>query len=181
MGMDKNLHDVMNDVSARLERRGCTPRRLPRGEVISELQAFAALDPLLFDLRKQYFDAKSTRTQSEKDFGIDDCMTDMAMIEEDSAWCAMQTRYMELRSDRALMMKAQALIMESICEQERLARAEREEEARKISQQMDLLLRMRDAQNKKDEEDWLLALLLLWSGRNFMPVFAAPQFNRLAA
>lgn len=182
MGMDKNLHDVMNDVSARLERRGPTPRRLPRGEIISELQAFAACDSLLFELHKQYLDAKTTRLQSEKDFGSDDGMTDMAMVEEDSAWCAMQTRYMELREDRALMVKVQSLITESIREEQRLAREAREEDAQRFFYQMDILMSIQEAQKKKEEEEWLFTLLLFaWRGWNFMPVFATPHFNRLAA
>lgn len=88
---------------------GLCPRRSTTS-ALTELQAFQILDPLLARLHKEYLDAKDHRAKAIKDFGQDDPMTDMAMLVEDSAWCAMQARYMELRADRVLMAKAQTLM-----------------------------------------------------------------------
>ncbi len=179
---DKNLHDVMNDVAAALERRGCTPRRMPRGEALTELQAFAALDPLLLDLRKEYLNAQEYRRQIEKDFGCDDGMTDMAILAEDSAWCAMQTRYMELRADSCLLMEAQALMEQCALEKEKRDLEVRQQQALENYQYMSMLSRIQRQKEQDDSYFWLLFWVLA-GGRAFFPLslYPARNFNQIAA
>lgn len=179
MGMKPSLQDIMNDVSAKLGGALLAPSPVP---VLTELQAFLTFDPLLERLHKEYLDAKDHRTKAVKDFGHDDAMTEMAVLVEDSAWCAMQTRYMELRADRALITRAQALM-----EEERLAAARQRDkdnarDALRYYRYLEMVVQMR----RKNESDmnWAAAFLFLVLNGNFDAFRCyqpTHQFNRLAA
>lgn len=169
----------MNDVSAKLDGALLAPPPVP---VLTELQAFLTFDPLLARLHKEYLDAKDHRAKAAKDFGNNDAMTEMAVLVEDSAWCAMQTRYMELRDDGALMAKAQGLM-----EQERLAATRQREEdnardALRYYRHLEMLAQMR--RKNESEISWTAVFLFLILNGNF-DGFRAYQpmhhFNRLAA
>lgn len=93
------------------------PRAIPAMDVnstapqpLTELEAFTLLDNTLDDMHKQYLDAKIQRQELNKMMGADDPMTLVAMDMEDSCWCAMQTRYIEVRAMRDMMDKAQSLM-----------------------------------------------------------------------
>lgn len=100
----------MNDMATRLdtlqpsapEKRSATP--------LSELAAFLQMDNLLASLNKDYLEAKSQRIELVALYGSDDAMVEVAMDMEDSSWCAMQTRYIELREDRELIERAQRMM-----------------------------------------------------------------------
>lgn len=173
------LLDVMNEVSARLDRG---PVQTRPAQILDEMQAFMLLDPLLADLHKQYMNAKGTRLQAEKEFGPRDGMTDMAVMMEDSAWCAMQTRYMEVRGNRQMMLQAQELIEESRLEDEYRRKREKEREALRTFEMLQLYARMREAQ-KSFSAGWLIvAILYLAEQPNFFRNHhASYSFNRLAA
>lgn len=179
MGTGKSLQDIMNDVSARLDGALLLPPPVP---VLTELQAFLTFDPLLASLHKEYLDAKDNRAKAVKDFGADDAMTEMAMLVEDSAWCAMQTRYMELRADRALMAKAQDLMEEERLAATRQREKENAKDALRYYNYLDMIVRMR--RKRESDMNWAaLALLLVLNGnldgfRFYQPMH---QFNRLAA
>lgn len=183
MEKDGSLLDIMNDVSRILDTQPAAPLCVPRG-VMAEIDAFIALDPLLASLNKQYLDAKAHRICAEKEFGASDGMTDMAVILEDSAWCAMQTRYMEVRRDRAMMASVQKLMEESRLAEEAGAKAEKEKHALKMFEQMQIYLYMREAKKSNEAIYLWLAVMFLCSGRNqtaFPLHYAAHHFNRLAA
>ena len=178
MERGQQLLDIMNVVSSRLDR---APAMMRPAEIMGEMQAFMLLDPLLADLHKQYMDAKGTRLQAEKEYGRGDGMTDMAIMMEDSAWCAMQTRYMELRGNRRLMARAQQLIEESRQAEEAKRKKEKEREALKAFEMMQLFLRMREAQ-KFSAGWWFIAILYLHTVPDFFRNHhASYSFNRLAA
>ena len=181
MGTDKNLHNVMNEVSLRLD-RGVAICQPEKPKALDELQAFITLDPLLADLHKQYQDARQNRVQAIKEYGGADGMCDMAAILEDSAWCAMQTRYMELRAQRSMMARAQQIMIESRLEEERAMREEKEKDARQALEQMQLFARMRGPKEESAVGYWM-AIMMMYGNhgtffRNYQPSYA---FNRLAA
>ena len=181
MGNIRNLQDIMNDVAHRLEQTAMETRPL-KFEKIDEMQAFLYLDPLLSSLNKQYLDAKHNRIAAAKDFGADDGMTEMATLLEDSAWCAMQTRYMELRNDRELRAQANAMIEESVREEKRLRQKDKDKEALRAYEHMQMAERMRKPRGNNDEGLWLLVLMLSVNGGEwFRPYHATHNFNRLAA
>ncbi len=169
----------MNDVSAKLDRALSAPQP---ASALTELQAFQILDPLLARLHKEYLDAKDHRAKAIKDFGQDDPMTDMAMLVEDSAWCAMQARYMELRADRVLMAKAQTLMEEERQVSSRKREEENAREALRYYNYLDMLAQAR--RRHQSDINWAaLALWLVLGGglqafRFYQPTH---QFNRLAA
>jgi hypothetical protein len=179
MERGQHLLDIMNEVSARLDHAPASMRPV---RVLDEMQAFMQIDPLLADLHKQYMDAKGTRVQAEKEFGRSDGMTDMAMMMEDSAWCAMQTRYMEVRANRQLMAHAQELIEESRLEDEYRRKKEKEREALRTFDMLQLYARMREAQ-KNFSAGWLIVAILYLAQQPdfFRNHHASYRFNRLAA
>ncbi len=171
----------MNDVSRRLDQEPSS--YAPTRAVLSEMDAFMLLDPLLASLNKEYLDAKHNRLRAERDYGRDDGMTELAALLEDSAWCAMQTRYMEVRAERALMAKAQELMEESRLEELRLAKKEREREALQAFEAMQMFTRMRRVTREKNYADFWLALFMLHMDQPalFRNNYASYPFNRIAA
>jgi hypothetical protein len=173
MGKALCLQSIMKDVSANI---------VPAApSVLTELQAFLVIDPLLARLHKEYLDAKDTRCKSEKDFGKGDAMTDMALLVEDSAWCAMQTRYMEVRADRALMSQAQSLMDDERAKDKKQREQEKTADALRFYNYMEMLMRIR--KREVSSINWLWALIFLFDHKafNFRTYQPTHQFNRLAA
>jgi hypothetical protein len=174
MGKAIDLQSILNDVSA------CIGKVAPVCHPVTELEAFTRFDPLLVRLHKEYLDAKAMRCKSEKDFGKMDSMTDMAMMVEDSAWCAMQTRYMEVRSDRRLMAQVQELMEDERQKASQKREQENREDALRYYRHFEMMERMR----KKTAsllEAWWAMLALRTMGRDFRLYQPTHHFNRLAA
>lgn len=110
---EQSLRQIMNDMVTRLDtiRPDDPKKRAP--EPLSELEAFIRMDDLLASLNKQYLEAKAQRKELVALNGAEDAMAEIAMDMEDSAWCAMQTRYLELRIKRELMERAQRMMRQS--------------------------------------------------------------------
>lgn len=89
--------------------------------------------------------------------GHDDPMAEMAAEAEDSAWCRMQTRYLELRSERQLMARAQRLMRE---EELKDAKEKREEKKKKDIAFMRLLMTFEKLKKKIDYTDTFVILFL---------------------
>ncbi len=87
--------------------------------VLSELEAFIAIDPLLASLHKQYTGAQALSLKSAKEHGTDAAMTEMAMAMEESCHCALQTRLLELRRDESAARAAEVLLREAQVEEEK--------------------------------------------------------------
>lgn len=180
MGNERDLREILNDVSIQLETVRPYEHTAP-DRTISELEAFMHFDDLLSKLHKEYMDAKEQRQKAVQEFGQDDPMTEMAVLVEDSAWCAVQTRHMELRDDRALMKSAQDAIEEDRRKKEARARLEREKDYLEKYHAMQMLLR-----NKQIEQDRsaLLWFIMGWFDPLRNNIFRAPfthRFNLMAA
>lgn len=186
MGMTNSLMDVMNEVSSALDNGSFAPSLSKASSTpVGEMEAFRQLDPLLASLYKEFQNAKQIRIQAAQEYGANDAMTDMAQLAEDSAWCAMQTRYMEVRADRAMMREAQAIMEQSLreCEREEKEKAEQEALVLLAKMQMVQAMQSRETSGHGNVELWM-ALLILFT-RNFpvlgFPYYATHQFNKLAA
>ncbi len=155
----------------------------PPARALGEMEAFAALDPLLADLNKQYLDARENRVQVLKDFGADEPMSEMALLVEDSAWCAVQTRYMELRAQREMMAQAQAMMQQARMEEELEVKAQKEREADEQYKQLQFVAQMTERKKGTDASGLWLALYVLFfmDQQSFRSYHASHQFNRLAA
>ncbi len=179
----QRLNDIMNTVSSHLDRVLAESPSAPRPSTLSELDAFAFLDPLLSSLRKDYLDARGNRLTAAKDFGTDDGLSGMAAILEDSAWCAMQTRYMELRANRTMMAAAQKMIEDSLAEDDARAAKEKESAQKNVASMIETYARMRAAKPVDPSSDfWLVFFLLFYRAPDVMfRIRPVHQFNRLAA
>ncbi len=175
------LQEIMNAVSGHLDSVLDAPA-IASVCTNDEMAAFMQVDPVLASLNKQYLDAKSIRRQSEKEYGANDGMTMIAADMEDSAWCAMQTRYMELRGDKAMMKAAKEKMAEEAEREERAKNLEKEEEQRRTAERIQML----ETIEKRNQAD-LLFLLVIWyvmmNERWSVLRYEIPShsFNRLAA
>lgn len=181
MANTAQLQEIMNAVSGHLDSVLDAPAVAPVCKN-DEMAACMQVDPVLASLNKQYVDAKAIRRRSEKEYGADDCMTMIAADMEDSAWCAMQTRYMELRSDKAVMKAAQEKMAEEAERAEHEKALEKEEEQRRTAERIQML----ETIEKRKQAD-LLFLIVVWymmmNGRWSVFRYEMPShsFNRLAA
>lgn len=110
----QSLQQVMRQVAANVQAMPAQqqPSKRGLGTPLTELEAFARLDPLLADLHKDFLNTKKNYDTLAARFGADDAMALVAADSMDSAWCAMQTRLLELRAQRILMHRAQRLMRE---------------------------------------------------------------------
>lgn len=111
----------------------------PSQKPITELQAFIQLDPVLASLHKQFLEAKAQHAALVSANGKNDAMAEVAADMMDSAWCAMQTRFIEVRADRQMMQEAQAMMRLSIKMIEEKRDKDKSKEALKLFQKMELL------------------------------------------
>lgn len=108
-----SLQDAMRAVDQRLDAINTAQpddKRLPARKGMSELEAFITLDPLLAQLHRDYLDLKQNCKKAVACDGKRGPMGEVAAEMQDSAWCAMEVRHMELREDRQLMRRAQYLM-----------------------------------------------------------------------
>ena len=127
------------------------------------------LDDLLAHLHRQYLEAKSQRQQLVKEHGGDDPMVEIAMDLEDSAYCAFQTRHMELREIRELMAKAQRLMRETEEAIQNEKRKEREQEFRNFIMLAKAQEKLRE-RNQRGGFEFAVLLLIF----NLVPI---PKFT----
>jgi hypothetical protein len=152
MQQASSLQDIMNDIA------GGNPdaiksqlnKAAPASKKMDELEAFIAIDPLLANLNKDYLEAKNHHKALIAQFGANDPMVEVALDMEDSAWCAMQTRYLELRDQRELMAKAQQIMFQS--ERQHLASKKKEIEKER-QRQFELYLAFLKMIEKKKEKE----------------------------
>lgn len=147
MTQELSLQAIMNDMASRLEVLRDDPRDKPKPKPLSELEAFLQIDELLGSLNKDYLEAKSQRKELAALHGADDAMTDVAIDMEDSAWCAMQGRYLELRGERRLMKRAQRLMLQADADVALEQKRDQEYEAKKLAHYMQTMKYARE-QNK---------------------------------
>lgn len=179
----QSLNTVMNNVASMLDGMlSSALQNTAAREPISDMDAFIQIDPLLAQLHKDFIDARQMRTQAQAEYGADDAMSEMAAYTEDSAWCAMQTRYMELRADRERMMLAQELVAQDIRECEREQREMREQQTLKLYGQMQIYDRMREQRGPSAAQILFFYILLMINPRSIFDGFQPSySFNRLAA
>ncbi len=159
-----SLQQVMNDMAQgagvnATALRAKSSKPIPK--VLTELEAFVCIDPLLKHLHQQYVDAKQDRSALTQQYGVNDPMVEIAIDMEDSAWCSMQTRYLELREKRNLMTLAQALIRDSEYAIERVKEKLAREKALELFYYFKMLEKMREV-NKPSRalEIWLILYAL---------------------
>lgn len=163
----KSLHQIMNEIAARIDvlqpnhtsgqddighfKPTAKQQQSLRGhkDPLSEIDAFMQMDDLLAHLHKEYLESKMHRQQLLAQNGKGDPMAEIAMDMEDSAYCALQTRYIELRQIRDMMAKAQRLMRESV---EAIEREKNKEQLQKFTNFI-LFLKMQSSQNEQNRHN----------------------------
>lgn len=174
---EMSLKDALAAVNTALDARQnhnkpLKTQKKSKSAKLDELSAFRCLDPLLDALHCDFMTAKGASAQAVKEFGADSPMAEIACEAEDSAWCAMQTRLLEVRGDRALMRRAQDLILESEREEEQKHEKREIEKTQKIADHIRVLntIQTRAMQRKCQERKWsdLLAIYVFFFHRQFL-------------
>lgn len=179
-----SLNDIMNQMA-----EGLDPSSLHMSvhdqnqhaeytEELAEFDAFIRLDETLEGLNKEYLDAKSQHDSLIETFGCDDAMAEIAEDVMDSAWCAMQTRYLEVRAEQTLMKKAQHLMLEATraIEDAREKKAleksiEQGERLIALTRYLDLVRETQRKENKATNDFLLAAIVLIFGLQRFKNMF----------
>lgn len=157
----------MNEMAQRAEALCALREDGCSAEPLSELEAFVSMDSTLAALNKEYLEARDYRRELAKLHGHDDPMVEVAADMEDSSWCAMQTRYIELREKRELMEQAQRLMRQS---EDKIEIAIEEKKKRQVTRFMEWArsLQLLKKNNKPDPIlEWAL-IVVLFSPRNLL-------------
>lgn len=162
---EQSLHQIMNKMVARLDTLQIDDaQKQSTAKKLSELEAFMQMDSLLASLNKEYLEAKAQRKNLCQLNGKGDAMAEVAMDMEDSAWCAMQTRYIELRQSREKMERAQHLMRESEKGEaeavEKQAKADKEKEFNNYIYWSRTVPKMREMNKTPYIFEWAILLLV---------------------
>ena len=157
---EQSLHQIMNEMASRLEvlRPPAPKKKAPMP--LSELEAFMQMDDLLTSLNKDYLDAKAQRIELVALYGDDDAMAEVAMDMEDSAWCAMQTRYLELREEQELMERAQRLMRKAEERIENEKASEKAYEAQQVAHYVKTLANIKEMNKTPKIFEWAFLMLI---------------------
>lgn len=172
-----SLQDVMNQmaqngIASNIDE--ATSVRLCSSDQLSELDAFIQIDPLLAALNKDYRQSKAERQDIVQMFGNDDPMAEVAHDKEDSAWCAMQTRYLELRGDSEKMREAQGLMRAQNEQAIEEALVEKKHEKDQLAQQLFYYNRVSETARERNKQSYVFEL-------GYIMLFLADELKNLAS
>lgn len=123
---------------------------------LSEMDALVSQDELLAHLHKEFLNAKGSFDRLVRENGADDAMTEVAADMMDSAWCAMQTRMMEVRAKGEIMARAQAMMQASKRKMQETQEQQEQKKALALYHKMQMLQHLknvrRQQQIKKEKE-----------------------------
>lgn len=123
---------------------------------LSEMDALMSQDDLLAHLQKEFFNAKGSFDRLLRENGGDDAMTEVAADMMDSAWCAMQTRMMEVRAKGDVMGRAQSMMQASMKKVKEAQEQQEQQKALALYHKMQMLQHLKNvkrAQQIKKEKD----------------------------
>lgn len=123
----QTLSDVLNDLAG--GRAAALAQNIVAASAVREEDFFIEADGIFASLNRHYLDARARHDDARREHGADSPMADIAADALDSAWCAMQTRLMELRANGDLMRSVQSKMREAALEEEREKQAEQDRHA----------------------------------------------------
>lgn len=170
----------MNEMASRIDAIHPASAEQRPAQPLSELEAFVQMDGLLGSLQKDYLDAKAQRVELVALHGDSDAMAEVAMDMEDSAWCAMQTRYLELRAEREIMERAQRLMRRAEEKIEQEKAREKAYEAKQLAYYLKTLEKIKEMNKGPNIFEWAILFLIF----KISPFQDRPDFamqHRMAA
>lgn len=176
------LSDVINDMAAgRMALQPLNPhatsQKINGATALDELGAFIQMDGILAHLHSLYMKSRSQHAAARKEHGADSPMADIAADREDSAWCAMQTRLMELRADGALMRQAQKMMRESEEEALRKEHEDKEKQAKELVFRLETALLIKERNKVHHIYEWLILWMLFEPHASRWLPSLGPSFN----
>ncbi len=183
--MSRSLNSIMNEMARTQSAMAkVKPRQAHHGmKALTELEAFRLLDNTLENLHKQYIDAKAQTKELVSLNGTDDAMASVAIDMEDSAWCAMQTRYLELREKRHLMAQAQDMMRRRERQlndlKERVEQSHKQRQARDFMNYLKLMEMIKKKNKTPQIFEWLM-LFLIFRDKFFGQHAQQNSYNKLA-
>ena len=165
--MSKSLNSLMNEMARTESAMSRIKPRRPHVHMkpLSEIEAFILLDDTLENLNKQYLNAKRQANDLVNLNGADDAMADIARDMEDSAWCAMQTRYLELRAERNIMARAQDMMRRRNKQiqdlKERATQRHKQKQAREFMNYLKVIKTVKEKNRTPQIFEWLMLFLIL--------------------
>ena len=102
-----SINDILSKIDQRLDDLRMTDMSAPSVSLdpLSEVGLYITNDPLLADLYRQYLESQKHYIASIQTHGKDAPMTEIASDMSESAFCAMETRLIELREEKELREK----------------------------------------------------------------------------
>lgn len=164
-----SLQDIMNDMARRLDviRTDDDSYGINDGSV-SEMGAYAAVDPVMADLYRQYLNARKRHKTLTNQNGDDDALAAVAGEQAESLDSALQTRLIELRGDKKLSARVETIMTRSLHKTEENEKETVREMVRKKFEGMDLRKLAEKARRERDDDllVWLLLLLQITARQN---------------
>ena len=163
--VNKSLNSIMNEMACNQSALKSLPQHQAKTlEPLNEIEAFILLDDTLENLHKQYLEAKAQTKELIALNGTDDAMAEIAIDMEDSAWCAMQTRYIELRAKRHLMARAQDMMRHRDKQIEELKESaeatNKQRQARDFMNYLKLMEAIKEKNKTPQIFEWLILFLI---------------------
>ena len=119
-----------------------------------EIETYMGADSLILGLYQAYIEARAHYHKTLVDYGHDAPISEVSAEQLDQAWCVLQTRLYELRTDQAARAHAQALERYRV----QIAEEKHEREQNRIRRESEFIARlMRTTQYKaqhRAEKDW---------------------------
>lgn len=110
---NRDLQSIIKDMAARLDQHRTVDDGHAGISMLTEIEAYMAIDATLARLYKEFADARLSRRRAREQHGEGSAFADIAGDLEDSAKSAMETRMIELREDSIKRAMAERMLAHS--------------------------------------------------------------------
>lgn len=162
---NRDLQSIIKDMAARLDQHRTVDDGHASLSMLTEIEAYIAVDATLARLYKEFADARLSRRCAREQHGENSAFADIAADLEESAKSAMETRMIELREDsikramvERMMAHSQMATMDSYRAERAQWYAERQAAYYAEERYGDALATKR----AQEGEDSFLSLMVMW-------------------
>ncbi len=162
---NRDLQSIIKDMAARLDQHRTVDDGHAGVSMLTEIEAYMAVDATLARLYKEFADARLNRHRAWEQHGKHSAFADIAADLEESAKSAMETRMIELREDsikramvERMMAHAHIATMDSYRAERAQWYAERQATYYAEERYGDALA----AKRRQEGEDSFLSLMVVW-------------------
>lgn len=162
---NRDLHSIIKDMAARLDQHQDQSSGTTHNNMLTEVEAYMAVDSTLARLYKEFADARAHRIRAQKQHGAQAALSDIAADLEESAQSAMETRMIELREDQMKRSMVERMLSHAHIAQMDTYRAERaqwyaeRQAAHFAEQRYEAAL---SNQRRQEGEDSFMTLMVMW-------------------